>query len=136
MNQLNPITGRTSAVLARPLPGPQSVTASFSVWEAQQVRVVANGGGGPQDQPYIAVTVGDALTYVYDQDGLACHVTAWRDAARHNETLRLPVRPSAAPKARHELTVLCHTVGHQRLSVVAEPASESRLRRSASSSAR
>jgi len=124
MNQPNPITRRASAVLARPLPGPQSVTVSFSVWEAQQVRVVANGGGGPQDQPYIAVTVGDALTYVYDQVGLACHVTAWREAAGLNGAVRLPARSCAAPQARHDLSVLCHTVGWQRVSVVGEHPSD------------
>jgi len=37
MNQPNPVIHRTSAVLARPLPGPQSVTASFGVWDPQQV---------------------------------------------------------------------------------------------------
>jgi hypothetical protein len=124
MNQPNPIIRRNSAVSSRPLPGPQSVAVSFSVWEAQQVRVVANGGGGPQDQPYIAVTVGDALTYVYDQVGLACHVTAWRKAASYNGGVRLPSRSAAAPQAGHDLSVLCHTVGWQRVSVVGEQLSD------------
>jgi hypothetical protein len=49
-----------------PMLGAHSVTVAFSVWGTQPTSVMARDGGGPQDRPYIAVSVGDCLTYVYD----------------------------------------------------------------------
>ena len=70
------------------------VTAQFGVWGTQRVQVQASAGGGRGDLPYLAVTVGGCLTYVYDRDGLASHVAAWRDAAGYNQSLRLPPVPA------------------------------------------
>ena len=97
------------------------VAVQFSAWAAQKVQVRASGGGGQGDQPYIAVTVGECLTYVYDRDALTAHLRAWTDAAKQNERLRLPVvagaPPAAALQAGQDMAVVCNSLGKQRHTV-------------------
>ncbi len=81
----------------RPVQRGHNVAVQFSAWAAQKIQVRASGGGGRNDQPYIAVTVGECLTYVYDRDALTSHLRAWKDAAKQNESLRLPVVAGAPP---------------------------------------
>ena len=61
---------------AQPGTGAHTVAVSFSAWGPQTFQVRASGGGGRGDSAYVAVTVGDCLTYGYDRDALACHVRA------------------------------------------------------------
>ncbi|BEP14025.1 hypothetical protein acdb102_23360 [Acidothermaceae bacterium B102] len=81
-----------------PVLGAHSVSVAFSVWGAQPASVMARDGGGPQDRPYLAVSVGDCLTYVYDRDALFSHVNAWREAVRQAASVLLP--RSGSPPGR------------------------------------
>ena len=95
---------------------------AFSVWGAQPTSVTAKDGGGIQDKPYIAVVVGDCLTYVYDRDALFSHLQAWREAAAQNTILRLPTAPVAAASGgvRQDTSVVTNVFGHQRYAVIGE----------------
>jgi len=101
----------TSAGTAvRPVPRGYQVAVQFSAHGGQRVDARAHAGGGRGDQPYIAVTVRDCLSYLYDRDALAAHVRGWREAAGHNQSLRLPTAPAAqvaGPDGRQDVTVVC-----------------------------
>jgi len=118
------IKNTTSAgTVVRPVQRGHQVAVQFSAHGVQRVDARAHAGGGRGDQPYIAVTVGDCLTYRYDRDALAAHVRAWREAAAHNQSLRLPTAPAAqvaGPDGRQDVGVVCTVFGgHARvLSVV------------------
>ncbi len=118
-----PTTAAGTAV--RPVQRGHQVAVQFSAWGAQRVDVHAHASGGRGDQPYIAVTVGDCLTYLYDRDALAAHVRAWRDAAAYNQGLRLPTAPAACqvagPDGRQDVMVVCTVFGAQQHAVTAEP---------------
>ncbi|BEP13913.1 hypothetical protein acdb102_22240 [Acidothermaceae bacterium B102] len=105
-----------------PVLGAHSVWVAFSVWGAQPASVTARDGGGPQDRPYLAVSVGDCLSYVYDRDALFSYVNAWREAARQAASVLLP--PVGLAAGSHQVgqgtSVLTNVVGPQRYSVVAE----------------
>ena len=105
-----------------PALGAHWVSVAFSVWGAQPCSVIARDGGGPQDRPYLAVSVGDSLTYVYDRDALFGHVSAWQEAARQAATFRLP--NSGVPADPYALgqgtSVLTNVMGPQRHTVTAE----------------
>jgi type IV pilus biogenesis protein CpaD/CtpE len=117
-------TNPTSTVRQeRPAFGTHSVAVAFSVWGAQPTSVTARDGGGLEDKPYIAVAVGDCLTYAYDRDALFSHVHAWRDAAAQNTSLRLPtttVAATAAATIGQDTSVLTNVIGHQRHAITAE----------------
>jgi hypothetical protein len=67
------------------------VAVQFDVWGPQHVRVRASSGGGRGGgRPYLAVTVGECLTYVYDSDAFVSYLSAWRQAAALNRAVRLP----------------------------------------------
>jgi len=110
----------------RPVQRGHQVAVQFSAHGVQRVDVHAHASGGRGDQPYIAVTVGDCLTYLYDRDALAAHVRAWRDAAAYNQGLRLPTAPAApqvaGPDGRQDVTVVCTVFGAQQHAVTIEPA--------------
>ena len=111
---------RTSTLRGRPVLGPHTVAVQFGAWGPQRVQVGASGGGGRDDLPYVAVTVGDCLTYVYDRAALASHVRAWQDAAALNRGLRLPEQPVPADAHRHagqDLALVCTVQGAQRHTV-------------------
>ena len=55
----------------------------FTVAFGQPASVRVATSGGESDDPYIAVRVGECLTYVYDRDALDSHVSAWREAGQH-----------------------------------------------------
>ena len=96
----------------------------------QRVDVHAHASGGRGDQPYIAVTVGDCLTYLYDRDALAAHVRAWREAAAHNQSLRLPTAPAAqvaGPDGRQDVSVVCTVFGAQQHAVTVEAGQSTRV---------
>ena len=106
----------------RPVQRDHQVTAQFGVWGTQRVQVHASAGGGPGDLPYLAVTVGDCLTYVYDREALASHVMAWRDGAAYNQSFRLPPVPAGpedrgAGAGRQDLMLVCSVFGGQRHTV-------------------
>ncbi|BEP13988.1 hypothetical protein acdb102_22990 [Acidothermaceae bacterium B102] len=105
-----------------PALGAHWVSVVFSVWGVQPCSVIARDGGGPRDRPYLAVSVGDSLTYVYDRDALFSHVSAWQEAARQAATFRLATNGvSADPHTLGQGTsVLTNVMGPQRHSVVAE----------------
>ncbi len=124
-------TTTTSAGTAvRPVQRGHQVAVQFSVHGVQRVDVHAHAGGGRGDQPYIAVTVGDCLTYLYDRDALAAHVRAWREAAAHNQSLRLPTAPAAqvaGPDGRQDVTVVCTVFGGQQHAVTVEAGQRTRV---------
>jgi len=72
----NTTTKNTSpaAAAVRPVQRGHQVAVQFSAHGVRRVDVHAHASGGRGDQPYIAVTVGDCLTYLYDRDALAAHV--------------------------------------------------------------
>jgi len=116
-------TSRTAGT-PHPVQRGYAVAVSLDAWTAQQVRVLAYGGGDGDsriDQPYVAVTVGECLTYVYDHEALASHLAAWQRAAKQNTVARLPAAPdrSTHPTGQ-EMVVLCNTAGRQRHVVTAE----------------
>ena len=88
-------TTTAAGTAARPVQRGHQVAVQFSAHGVQRVHVHAHASGGRGDQPYVAVTVGDCLSYLYDRDALAAHVRAWREAAAHNQSLRLPTAPAA-----------------------------------------
>jgi len=59
---VNKSTNTTSQVTgtARPVQRGHGVAVQFTAWAAQRVQVLASGGGGRGDLPYVAVTVGTA----------------------------------------------------------------------------
>jgi len=121
----------TSAGTAvRPVPRGHQVAVQFSAHGVQRVDVHAHASGGRGDQRYIAVTVGDCLTYLYDRDALAAHVRAWREAAAHNQSLRLPTAPAAqvaGPDGRQDVTVVCTVFGGQQHAVTVEAGQRTRV---------
>lgn len=115
-----PGTGKGQPV---PAVGSHTVAVQFSAWGPQRYQVHASGGGGRQDLPYIAVAVGDCLTYVYDRAALTCHVQAWRRAADRTQAMRLPTVPAAGAVGRQagqDLTLVCTVLGPQRTAVTGE----------------
>ncbi len=124
-------TTTTSAGTAvRPVQRGHQVAVQFSAHGVQRVDARAHAGGGRGDQPYIAVTVGDCLTYLYDRDALAAHVRAWREAAAYNQSLRLPTAPAAqvaGPDGRQDVTVLCTVFGAQQHAVTVEAGQAARV---------
>jgi len=96
----------------------------FGVWGPQNMRVQASRGGGREGLPYVAVTIGDCLTYVYDRDALASYLGAWREAARVNRAMRLgefgPLRQEQREFACGEdFAVVCNVTGERHTSVSA-----------------
>jgi len=122
-NTTGDTAGRTVGT-PHPVQRGYAVAVSFNAWTAQQVRVLGYGGGDGTDridQPYVAVTVGECLTYVYDHEALASHLAAWQDAGKQNAAVRLPAAPdrSTHPSGQ-EMVVLCNTMGRQRHVVTAD----------------
>ena len=116
-------TTTPAGTAVRPVQHGHQVAVQFSAHGVQRVDARAHASGGHGDQPYIAVTVGDCLSYLYNRDALAAHVRAWREAAAHNQSLRLPTAPAAqvaGPDGRQDVGVVCTVFGgHARvLSVV------------------
>jgi hypothetical protein len=107
---------------ARPVPGAHAVAVMFSHWGHQDSKVDCHSGGGRNDQPYIAVTVGECLTYVYDRGALLSYLRTWERAAEHNTVTRLPV--TAATASAHQpgqdFAIACNVVGWQRTTVIQE----------------
>ncbi len=124
-------TTTTSAGTAvRPVQRGHQVAVQFSAHGVQRVDVHAHASGGRGDQRYIAVTVGDCLTYLYDRDALAAHVRAWREAAAHNQSLRLPTAPAAhvaGPDGRQDVTVVCAVFAGQQHAVTVEAGQSTRV---------
>jgi len=115
---------------ARPVQRGHQVAVQFSAHGVQRVDARAHSSGGRGDQPYIAVTVGDCLTYLYDRDALAAHVRAWREAAAHNQSLRLPTAPAAqvaGPDERQDVSVVCTVFGAQQHAVTVEAGQSARV---------
>ncbi len=128
----NTITATTTSAgtAVRPVPRGHQVAVQFSAYGVQRVDVHAHASGGRGDQPYIAVTVGDCLSYLYDRDALAAHVRAWREAAAHNQSLRLPTAPAAqvaGPDGRQDVTVVCTVFGGQQHAVTVEAGQPARV---------
>ncbi len=122
------ITSAGTAV--RPVQRGHQVAVQFSAHGVQRVDARAHAGGGRGDQPYIAVTVGDCLTYLYDRAALAGHVRAWREAAAHNQSLRLPTAPAAqvaGPDGRQDVSVVCTVFGGQQHAVTVEVGQRTRV---------
>ena len=97
--------------------GLHTVAVTFSAWGPQAKRVRASGGGGRGDAAYVAVTVGDCLTYSYDRDALRSHLRAWQEAAEVNRSLRLPEQPAREAAARQggqDVALVCTVTGAQR----------------------
>jgi len=122
----------TSAGTAvRPVQRGHQVAVQFSAHGVQRVDARAHASGGRGDQPYIAVTVGDCLSYLYDRDALAAHVRGWREAAAHNQSLRLPTAPAAAqvagPDGGQDVTVVCTVFGAQQHAVTVEAGQAARV---------
>jgi len=118
-------TTTPAGTAVRPVQRGHQVAVQFSAHGVQRVDVHAHASGGRGDQPYIAVTVGDCLTYLYDRDALAARVRAWRDAAAYNQGLRLPTAPAAQVAGldgRQDVTVVCTVFGAQQHAVTIEPA--------------
>ncbi len=122
-------TKTTTAKMGRPKTpqyGLATVAVSFSVWGPLRSRVTASGGGGRGDAPYIAVTVGDTVTYVYDRDALRSHLRAWREAVEINNGLRLPAMPPAhaaaevAAQAGQDMALIANVSGLQRTHVTGQ----------------
>ena len=114
----------------RPVQRGHQVAVQFSAYGVQRVDVHAHASGGRGDQPYIAVIVGDCLTYLYDRDALAAHVRAWRDAAAHNQSLRLPTAPAAQVAGldgRQDVTVVCTVFGGQQHAVTVQAGQRTRV---------
>ncbi len=113
----------------RPVQRGHQVAVQFSAHGVQRVDVHAHARGGRGDQPYIAVTVGDCLTYLYDRDALAAHVRAWREAAAHNQSLRLPTAPAqvAGPDGRQDVSVVCTVFGGQQHAITVEAGQAARV---------
>ncbi len=88
-------TTTPAGTAVRPVQHGHQVAVQFSAHGVQRVDARAHASGGHGDQPYIAVTVGDCLSYLYNRDALAAHVRAWREAAAHNQSLRVPTAPAA-----------------------------------------
>jgi len=124
-------TSTTSAGTAvRPVQRGHQVAVQFSAHGVQRVDARAHAGGGRGDQPYIAVTVGDCLSYLYDRDALAAYVRAWREAATHNQSLRLPTAPAAqvaGPDGRQDVSVVCTVFGGQQHAVTVEAGQSARV---------
>ena len=129
----NTTTKNTSpaAAAVRPVQRGHQVAVQFSAHGVQRVDVHAHASGGRGDQPYIAVTVGDCLTYLYDRNALAAHVRAWRDAAAYNQGLRLPTAPAApqvaGPDGRQDVSVVCTVFGAQQHAVTVEAGQSARV---------
>jgi hypothetical protein len=106
----------------RPVRGAHAVAVTFSAWGYQPGKVDCHSGGGRNDQPYIAVTVGECLTYVYDRGALMSYLQAWQQAAAQNNVTRLPV--TAATASAHQpgqdFAIACNVVGWQRTTVIEE----------------
>jgi len=112
-----------AGTVVRPVQRGHQVAVQFSAHGVQRVDARAHASGGRGDQRYIAVTVGDCLTYLYDRDALAAHVRAWREAAAHNQSLRLPTAPAAqvaGPDGRQDVSVVCTVFGAQQHAVTVE----------------
>ncbi len=71
-----------------------------------------------------------SLPLTYDRDALAAHVRAWREAAAHNQSLRLPTAPAAqvaGPDGRQDVTVVCTVFGGQQHAVTVEAGQRTRV---------
>jgi len=122
------ITAAGTAV--RPVQRGHQVAVQFSAHGVQRVDARAHARGGRGDQRYIAVTVGDCLSYRYDRDALAAHVRAWREGAAHNQSLRLPTAPAAqvaGPDGRQDVTVVCTVFGAQQHAVTVQAGQSARV---------
>jgi len=114
----------------RPVQRGHQVAVQFSAYGVQRVDVRAHAGGGRGDQRYIAVTVGDCLSYLYDRDALAVHVRAWREAAAYNQSLRLPTALAAqvaGPDGRQDVSVVCAVFGARQHAVTVEAGQSARV---------
>ena len=123
-------TTTAAGTAARPVQRGHQVAVQFSAHGVQRVDVHAHASGGRGDQPYIAVTVGDCLSYLYDRDALAAHVRAWREAAAHNQSLRLPTASAAqiaGPDGRQDVSVVCTVFGAQQHAVTVEAGQRARV---------
>jgi len=83
-------TGKASSVSQRRPAPAQDVSVTVQVWGPQRYQVRASSGGGRGGRPYVAVTVGACLTYVYDAAALATFLAAWTRAEQANRSVRLP----------------------------------------------
>lgn len=87
-----------------------TVTVEFSMWGPEDGIVQASSGGGRGGRPYLVVTVGPCLTYLYAVVALDCYLAAWREAATVARAVRLTdLRPAGADR-RHlgeDLGVVC-----------------------------
>ena len=102
----------------RPVSRAHEVRVRVQVWGRQDSAVRASSGGGRGGLAYVAVTVGQCLTYVYDVDGLGAHLQAWRQAAQMNRAVRLgefgpPLTAQQGFAHGQDLAVVCHVNGEQ-----------------------
>ena len=119
-----------AGTVVRPVQRGHQVAVQFSAHGVQRVDVHAHASGGRGDQPYITVTVGDCLSNHNDRDALAAHVRAWREAAAHNQSLRLPTAPAAqvaGPDGRQDVSVVCTVFGAQQHAVTVEAGQSARV---------
>jgi len=96
------------------------VSVTVQAWGPQRHQVRASSGGGRGGRPYVAVTVGACLTYVYDAAALATFLAAWTRAQQANRSVRLPefappsrTRGEVVPTGQHpdpEDLAVVHTV--------------------------
>jgi hypothetical protein len=106
-----------------PVHGAHAVAVAFSAWGAQPNKVAASCDGGRDDRAHVAVHVGDCLTYVYDRDALSSHLDAWRAAAQHNISVRLPATTTAsATRSRtgQDMALVANMHGRQWHAVLTE----------------
>lgn len=81
----------------------------------------ASSGGGRDGAPYLAVTIGDCLTYAYDAAAVESYRGAWAEAVHIARTRRLPEHPTTpgqrlAPPGE-DFAVACTVRGAQDVSV-------------------
>lgn len=124
MRKVDTRTEPTSTVhYPRPVHGGHAVAVAFSAWGPQPIRVTAASDGGRDNKAHVAVRVGDCLTYVYDQEALASHHSAWKEAAKQNSSIRLPANTQTGgdrDRVGHDLALVCNLYGRQGHTVVTE----------------
>ena len=110
--------------------GAHAVAVIFSTWGYQTTAVDCATAGGRDNKPYIAVRVGECLTYAYDRRALMSYLRAWERAAAANGKIRLPAITATAAVQRpgQDFAIVCNATGWQR-STVDEETSETGARR-------
>lgn len=92
------------------------------VWGPQHISVQASSGGGRDGRPYLAVAVGNSLTWAYDRAALKSYVSAWREAAQANQAVRLQEFAPGSGQGAHDgedLAVGCTVTSAQPYKVTA-----------------